>query len=177
MPELREIFLFRLESDPPAYLWSGVGLLDVEGDAIAPATRYRGLGELMEVPTVQQLINGIADRQPFGLSGVDPEILQIANGEDVRGAIVRIGSLALGPDNQPIAPVEWEWEGVADVINADSRGGVRSVSLSVGSADTARSRAALDFWTDAQQRQRSPDDAICSHVALITGGKTRRFAI
>lgn len=181
MAELREVFLFRLEANPPYFMWSGVGDLVVQGDALAPGvSTYRGFGALLDMPVVQQLINGTADRVEFTASGVDAETLALADDEDVRGATVRIGSLALGSDSQPYGMVEWEWEGVADVVSIDSSADesgnrVRSVSLSVGSADTARSRSDLAFFTDAEQRKRSPDDAFFDHVGQISSGVTRRF--
>lgn len=180
--ELREAFLFRLESDPPAYLWSGVGSLDVPADAIVPATTYLGGGEWVDLPEIQQLINGTADRVEFTASGVDEETLRLAMEDraSVDGAQVRIGTIPLDANWQIAGTVDWEWEGIADVVTIDQATGengerTRSVSLSVGSADTARSRAQLSFFTDAEQRRRSPTDAIFSHVSRIAAGSTRRF--
>jgi hypothetical protein len=181
MPELREVFLFRLEANPPYYMWSGVGDLVVQGDVIAPGeTLYRGFGVMIDLPAIQQLINGTAGRDDFTISGIDAETLALAGDEDVRGSTVRIGSLALSSDNQPYGMVEWEYEGLADVIfvesSVDQSGNkLRSVSLSVGSADTGRSRSDLAFFTDAEQRKRSPDDAFFDHVGQISSGVTRRF--
>ena len=184
MPELREVFLVRIEAPNPVYVWSGVGDLDVPGDALAPAATYSGMGELIDIPAVKQLINGTADRYPFGVSGVSPAIQALATSEadEVNGAVVRIGSLPLDRMNQIAGPVDWEFEGVADVVSIDnasdeSGARVRSVSLSVAAGDTGRSRAELASFTDADQRQRSPDDAIFSHVAGIAAGNTRRFGV
>lgn len=180
--ELREAFLFRLECDPPAYLWSGVGDLFVEGDAIADEATYLGGGELLELPAIQQLINGIADRVEFTVSGVDAETFRLAleDRAGVDGARVLIGTAPMDAAYQLSGPVDWEWEGVADVVTVDSTASVdggktRSVTLSVGSADTARSRAQLTFFTDADQRRSFPTDAFFSHVGRIAAGNTRRF--
>lgn len=177
MAELRESFLFRLECDPPAYLWSGVGDLIVDGD------NYLGGGELLSgLPEIQQLINGTASRVEFTASGVDAETIRLAREDraSVNGAMVRIGTVPMNADWQIAGPVDWEWEGVADVVTVDRTGTedggvVRSISLSVGSADTARSRLHLSLFTDSDQRRRSPDDAFFSHVGGITAGTSRRF--
>lgn len=177
MPEFREAFLFRLECDPPAYLWSGQGPLVVDGDT------YLGGGELLEgLPEIQQLINGVAGRVDFTASGVDQETIRLAleDRASVQGSVVRIGTVPMNPAWQVSGPVSWEWEGVADVVTvdraADESGNVtRAVTLSVGSEDTARSRLQITFFTDADQRKRSPTDAFFSHVGKITSGDTRRF--
>lgn len=177
MAELRESFLFRLECDPPAYLWSGVGDLIVEGDT------YLGGGELLSgLPEIQQLVNGTASRVDFTASGVDAETIRLAREDraSVDGALVRIGTVPMNADWQIIGPVDWEWEGIADVVTVDRSATetgevIRSISLSVGSADTSRSRSQLTLYTDADQRRRSQDDAFFSHVGGITAGTSRRF--
>lgn len=49
---------------------------------------------------------------------------------------------------------------------------VRRVSLSVGSAFTDRTRPQLGFYTDKDQRRRSPNDAFCSRVASYSVDST-----
>lgn len=180
----REAFVFRLECDPPAYLWSGAGDLIIPPDGLVTTTdTYLGAGELLaELPQIQQLINGTASRVEFTASGVDQETVRLAleDRASVDGATVRIGTVPMDENWQLSGPVDWEWEGVADVVTVDRTGDqggavTRSVSLSVGSADTARSRYQLTYYTDADQRKRSPTDAIFSHVAGITQGSSRRF--
>ena len=182
MAELREAFLFRLECDPPAYLWSGVGDLFVPADALVGDTTYLGGGEWVDLPEIQQLINGTADRVEFTVSGVDEETLRLALDDraTVSGSIVRIGTIPMDENWQVAGAPDWEWEGVADIVTVESSTGeggdrTRSITLSVGSSDTARSRAQLTFFTDADQRRRFPTDAFFSHVARITSGSTRRF--
>jgi hypothetical protein len=180
----REAFLFRLECDPPAYLWSGVGDLVVPADNLVPTTdTYLGGGELLAgLPEIQQLINGTASRVEFTASGVDQETIRLAleDRASVDGATVRIGTVPMDENWAISGSVDWEWEGIADVVTIDRSGDengavTRSVTLSVGSADTTRSRYQLTFFTDADQRRRSPTDAFFSHVGGITQGSSRRF--
>lgn len=184
MPAKLEAFLFRLECDPdPAYFWSGVGDITVPADSIVPETTYLGGGELMSgFPELEQLINGTAAGVEFTASGVDGDSVRLAV-EDrnlVDGATVRVGSLPMDENYQIAGPVQWEWEGVARVVTVSRQSGAdggvtRDVTLTVESADVARSRANLTLFSDADQRKRSPDDAFFSHVAGITAGNSRRF--
>lgn len=177
MIELREAILFEMMCDPPARMWSGVGNLVIDGDT------YLGGGELMDsFPELQQLINYVASAAEFVVSGVDDETIRLAfeDRDSVEGAVVRIGTVPMNANWQVSGPIEWEWEGKAEIVTVDRtgdpEGGVtRSITLSVGSEDTARSRLQLTLFTDAEQRKRSPDDSFFSNVAAITNGTSRRF--
>lgn len=176
--EYRECFLFEMMCDPPARLWSGAGSSPpIEGDT------YLGGGELLEgLPEIQQLINGTAQRVEFTASGVDQETIRLAleDRASVNGALVKIGTIGLDDHNQIFGSPDWEWEGEADIVTVDRAGTdsgdvTRSVTLSVSSNDSSRSKLQLTFFTDADQRKRSATDSFFSHVGGITQGATRRF--
>ena len=162
----------------PLRLWGGAGSLQIPPDAVesAPAI-YQGMGVITGLPAISQLANGLAERVEFKLSGVSDTIRGLAADEanTVRGVSCMIGFLVFGGDWQPLAPVAWLWEGTSDVVKSTRKGRVRTISLSVGSMFNGRRRPAFNYWTDAQQRERSSDDAFCDHVALYTAGTTRRF--
>lgn len=180
--EMRESFLLRIAADPPARLWSGVGNLEIPADNVEddPAT-YLGAGELLSVPDFQALINGTAQRLEFTVSGVSAETLRLAtiDAASVRGAAVHLGRIEFDEFWQPVGPVEWEAVFRADFLsvqNEESEGGRRrSITLSVGYGDTGRSFAPASYFTDADQRMRSPDDKVFDHVAGINSGTSRRF--
>lgn len=182
MATYRRSILFRLAADPIARLWSGHGNLDVEPDLIDPGgARYRGAGALLDVPALKQLVNGTADRLDFLLSGVNAYTLRLAqeDSDSVRDALVLIGEQDFDANWQNAGPVRWVWRGFADILITDSQdapvGRQRTIRLSVRSADTFRSNPQPAFYTDQEQRRRSSDDAICSHVSLISIGAKRRF--
>lgn len=177
----RRSYLFRLASDPVCYLWTGHGRLATPANAVDPGgAEWVGAAQLLSLPTLKALINGVAERVRFSLSGVSPEALRLAleDRDSVQGAELRLGFVDFDSEWQ-VASVTWEWLGVADVLaveSAASEGGrTRTISLSVASADTLRSNPNLAFWTDADQRKRSASDAFCNQVAGISAGKTRRF--
>lgn len=178
----RVSWLLRIDSDPVCYLWTGFGPLETPADDIDPdGASWLGAAHLITIPALQALINGVAQRVNFTLSGVSAESLRLAreDKETVKGADVRLGHVTFDSDWQLDGGIVWEWRGVADALRVESRYGeekrLRSVVLMVGSADTMRSNPRFTFWTDASQRLRSPDDAFCDHVAMISAGVTRRF--
>lgn len=184
MASYRESFVARVDCDPPALLWSGLGPLAVPADAVipAPGETALGAGQLIDVPDFQQLIGGTAERIDITFSGVDEETIRLAleDAPSVRGARVDVGTVQFDSDWQ-ILSVEWENTFEARSLTVSrpqaSEGSaiVRSISLTIVQGSTTRSRAKLAFFTDADQRRRSSDDAIFSHVAGINAGTSRRF--
>lgn len=178
----REAYVFRIETTPPVLFWSGHGNIAIASDAVVPVdTIALGAGHLLEVPDLEQLINGIASRVEFSLSGVSSQTIAFALEEasQVAGARVDIGRIDFDQDWQQVGPTEWEWTGEARSLAVASQstdnGRLRTLTLTVSAGDTTRSRAPLAFFTDADQRRRSSSDAIFSHVAGISAGTSRRW--
>lgn len=178
----RRSWLLRIDSDPACYLWTGFAPLETPGDAVDPSgATWLGAGHIIGIPSLQALINGVAQRVNFTLSGVSTETLRLATEDknSVKGAEVRVGHVEFDADWQIVGGIVWEWLGIADALRIESRyggdGRVRSIILMVGGADTTRSNPRFTYWTDASQRLRSPTDAFCDHVAMISAGVTRRF--
>ncbi|WP_082733618.1 hypothetical protein [Sphingobium sp. CCH11-B1] len=178
----RESIIVRIDCDPPALLWSGVGPLFVPADIVIPEDGIAlGGGELVSIPDFQQLMNGTAERLEFTLSGVDDETLRLAleDAPSVRGARVDIGRVDFDEEWQLIG-IEWEavFEARSLSISRPASDGnqiTRSISLTIVAGDSTRARAPNAFFTDADQRRRSPTDAIFSYVAGINAGTSRRF--
>lgn len=182
MAVTRISWLMRIDSDPVCYLWTGLGPLETPADAVDPlGASWLGAGHIIGIPGLQALINGIAERVNFTLSGVSAETLRLAREDKatVKGAETRIGHVRFDADWQLIGGITWEWMGFADALRVESRhaddGRLRSVILMVAGADTSRANPRFNYWTDASQRLRSADDAFCDHVAMISHGVTRRF--
>ncbi|BEV00067.1 hypothetical protein [Novosphingobium olei] len=181
MPGYRESYLFRIETDDPANFWCGHGNLIVPADGVLPApTLFPGAGELVNIPDLESLINGKAQRLDITLSGVSPDTLALATEEapQILGAPVWIGRVIFD-EHWQIVSVLWEWSGEGRSLSVGSqateRGRLRSLTLTVVTGDTQRRRAPNAFFTDADQRRDYPTDAIFSHVAGISVGTTRRW--
>lgn len=178
----REAYIFRIATPDPAIFWTGFGDLLLPADGVVPDDEIAlGAGDLINLPDLDDLINGLAQRVDFVLSGVSTRVISLAKEEapDVPGSRVHIGRMDLGPDYQQVAPVEWEWAGEARSLRASSddtdNGRSRTITLTVAAGDTTRSRAPLAFFTDADQRRRSITDAVFSHVGAINAGTSRRW--
>lgn len=177
----RHSYVFRLAVDPVLYLWTGHGELETPSDSIdAGGATWLGAGHILDVPALKVLLNGAADRIDIRLSGVDAQTLRLALDDraEVKDASVMIGRVSFDPAWQIEGAIAWEWRGTADVMTVSSKDGdirQRSINLSVRAGDTSRSDALLAFFTDADQRRRSPDDAMFDQVARINAGVTRRF--
>lgn len=182
MATYRRSYLFRLACDPPLHLWTGFGPLVTGPDQFDPSgATWKGAAEILSIPDVKLLINGIAERLDFGVSGVSPEAIRLAldDRDSVDGAQALLGYVEFDDRWQLTGPIVWEWMGVAGVIitesGANDGGRTRSITLSIASSDTLRSNPQPAYFTANDQRKRSIDDQFCSHVAGISLGSTRRF--
>lgn len=184
--QVRAAVLLKITIDGAADLrvWGGVGDLRIPADTIEPApATYSGLGELMNLPAVSQLVNGVADQVTFVMSGVNDEILALADEEAVavRFAEARLGFAAMDAQWQLASAVKWLWQGVVETPECSQTAAsgdtpaTRSVSLTVSTGMTGRRRPVLAFYTDADQRRRSPTDRFCERVVFYSQGSTRKF--
>jgi hypothetical protein len=178
----RESFIVYIACDPAALFWTGVGLLPLIADAVLPEPMTAlGAGTLVNIPDFQQLMDGTAERLQFIVSGVNDETLRLAfdDAPSVRNALAWLGRITFDKDWQQTGPIEWEamFQARELTISRTSDGNATSqaISLTVVGGDSARSRSINSYFTDADQRRRSPTDAIFSHVAGITAGTSRRW--
>lgn len=171
-------------ADPPNWVrfWSGAGdlalaanLIDTQGGA------YSGLGEMLDFPALQQLINGLAERVEFNMAGVRAADLALvdAQAHTVRDAPVHLALMPLDAQLQPLIDPIWVWEGTADVVRGKRTGSrdgaTRVITVSVGSIFTGRRRARFRNFTGPDQRRRSADDAFCDRAGLYNTGTTRKW--
>lgn len=175
---LRAAVLFRLATAPLVRLWTGVGSLTVAADAVETLGGvYAGIGAMSGLPAVQSLINGLAERVEFTLSGaaIDGRAVALADAEaaDIRGAQVNLGLVLFDANWAPVTGTIWLWQGEADTPKITRRVGeggdvVRQVTISVGSIFTDRRRPALSYYTDVEQRRRSATDRFCERTPLYS---------
>src|SRR5262249_26041260 len=135
---------------------------------------YSGLGQLIDVPVLQQLINGIADRVSFHVSGVSAATSALASAEAdvVKNKSVAVGICLFGGDWQQLGVPIWLWRGSADFVTrqqqSDGKITTRVIELSVGTLFTIRRRRGFSYLTNADQKGRFPTDRFCERVALLT---------
>lgn len=171
--------LVRIDTPEPARLWSGVGDLFVPADAIETTggAHYLGGGELLGgLDEVEQLINGTAARIELSVSGVTMATAKIFTEEapDLKGAALDVG-VAEFDDLWQLIAITWQARYRIDKAAVTRGDNERTISISMGSDDTGRSRSSGSYWTDAAQQRRSPGDRIFDRVAGINAGTTRTF--
>lgn len=179
---VREGVFFRLDWEPtPIRLWLGIGNCRVASNALdEDGATYRGLGELVEVPILQQLINGVAARVTFRVSGISEQTSVVASTElpDVQGRLCAMGICLFGSDWRQLGVPKWLFRGIADFSTVNQEAGedggfVRSIELSVGTLFTGRRRRGLSYLTDRDQQLRHPGDKICERTVLYSSEVTK----
>lgn len=168
------MFFLLQTSAGPVRAWLGIGDfylppddVDLEGGV------YQGIGLIGDIPVLSQLIGSVAERVEFVLSGAIGRVLDLADAEahTVRSAPVTVGIVDFDDDWQPCDPIDWCWDGTADrpsvsVVSGET-GETQTVSLSVGTVFTDQTRPTLSYYTDVEQKMRSPDDDFCMHTAAM----------
>lgn len=173
------IFVYA-DFDPPLRLWLGVNDVPIGMESVDPDTGqvYKGGGQLQGVPELEVLINGIADRVEFSVSGVDPDYLAQRDPDefDVRGAAIHVGITALDEYYQPVSQIIPLWDGRASYVRqimppvTGTQNPSVTVMLSVGGGVTTRARNAQVLWSAAHQRALYPTDAFCDGTARLARG-------
>lgn len=169
--------LVRVATPSPVRLWTGTGSFLVNDNAFDPDdTEYLGGARLISLPSFQRMFNGLAERIVYTLSGVSQEMRDLATEEadDIRGAIVRMGIMVIGPDWAQVGPVRWLRRGRIDVIETSNEPGedgerIRTIEFSVGSYLTGRKIPGSGVWTTADQNSRpgSEDDRFFDRMPLM----------
>lgn len=165
--------------DPALHIWMGVNDIPAGFDSITPGgTVFLGGGRLIEVPTLEVLMNGQADSVEFGISGIDPVAAQrvIDQLPDIRGCDVHIGIVTLDQYYQPMGPIVPLWIGSASHVT-DSMppvGGTadRSITLALAvlTGNGTRSRPSLSMWSAPHQKAFYPTDLFCDGTARLARG-------
>jgi hypothetical protein len=172
---------FRLDTDPVVRIWLGFGDIAPGVNAYDPqGAVYLGFGEIQNLPTFKQLINGMAERVDFTVSGVSGDILELASGgapEQVKGKRVAFGFALMDPAWLMLGPVKWCANYTADYLSINQaptddplRPIVRTIGLSCGTLLTARRRPALSYFSDQDQKARSPGDRFCERTPIYCTG-------
>jgi hypothetical protein len=169
----------RMDCDPALHVWMGVNDIPAGIDSLDEGgTVYLGGGRLLNVPTLEILINGQSDDVEFGISGIDPATAQKVVDEmpDVRGADVHIGITPLDQYYQPVGSIVTLWLGTAShtresmppVTGTDTR--TMTLGLAVVSGNNTRSRPSLSMWSSPHQKALYPTDKGCDNVSRIARG-------
>jgi hypothetical protein len=172
------IFL-NIGTDPALHVWFGDEDKTANFDSIDPdGTVYLGGGRLINVPSLEVLVNGAADRVEFTISGIDPKTgaSMLASLPPVRGVSVKLGLATLDKYWQPMGAIIPVWEGTASHASENSppvgfnQSPTLSLSLAVVTGEATRSRPARSLWSAPHQKAISPTDKFCDETARLARG-------
>lgn len=165
---------FRLGTSPALHLAFGINDIPILNPAVDPAgTVYLGGGRFLDVPALETLINGTADKVTFSLSGIEPAIgiNFLDTAPSVLGAPVSVGIAPMDSLWQPMSNIVSLWTGVADFVaeemkpEADMRRPrVLSFLLACSAGDTSRALPNFLTFTPQAQRLVAADDTFCNWV-------------
>ncbi len=170
---------FRLDTDPGLHIWVGINDIPAGFDSLdEDGTVYLGGGRLLNIPTLEVLVNGQSGSVEFGLSGIDPDTAQkvLDNLPDVRGKDLKIGFTTLDQYYQPTSPIIALWTGTASHPTESSppvsgtESPTTTVSLAVVSGTNTRSRASQSLWSGPHQKALYPTDKGCDGTARLARG-------
>jgi hypothetical protein len=176
---------FRLETEPdPVRLWLGFGHFSTTNTLDTDGAVYKGFGEIYDIPSFTQNLNGAATRVDFSISGVTGEVLAIASGNDaesIQGKRVDVGIGFFGTDwSTLLGDVHWCASYIADVLSVQQAETtdpeqpiIRKIVLSAGSRLTARRRPGLSYLTNSDQQAHSSGDMFCNLVGRYAHGFTK----
>lgn len=170
---------FRLNTDPGLHIWAGVNDIPAGFDSLdADGTVYLGGGRLLNIPTLETLVNGQSSSVEFGLSGIDPDTAMnvLDNMPDVRGKDIKIGFTTLDDYYQPTGPIIALWTGTASHPTESSppvtgtENPTTTITLAVVSGTNTRSRASQVLWSSPHQKELFPTDKFCDGTARLARG-------
>lgn len=166
-------FLVRFDfATQPTRIWiGGNGRLITNNGEI-----WNGLGQIGALSGVEQAVNGEAPEMTFTLSGIDSDLVRMADDEFAAEAKGRLAYVLIqffgvddpeDPDNQ--RPLDLPYPVAAarmlqpELVYGES--GERSVTVRCESLFSLRSRPRYSMYTDADQQRRFPGDEGFSFVA------------
>lgn len=141
--------------------WTGRGELEVDGET------YTGTGTLGKISSIEETTELRPVTVDFELSGIPPEVLEIANGEDWQGRDVIVKYAALQQTGNRLTLVDDPFQvfkGEMDVMTLVD-GTESTVIISAESKQIDLERTSPRRYTAEDQRAAFPDDAGCDAVA------------
>ncbi len=152
--------------DPPVRLWVGEGILRLAGED------YIGIGDRAMAQMNSASVGGAAQGMTLTLSGVDPDIIPLLNGEDLRGAAVASRRLIFDSSGTVLLDEHVFARGRIDTVETDETIGEAAViAATIEGAARGLGRRSGRMRTDSDQRLVDPADGGFRRVSYA-GAKT-----
>ncbi|MFN3943890.1 MAG: hypothetical protein ACK4K7_03025 [Allosphingosinicella sp.] len=142
-----------IHCDPPIRVWGGYGPIDIGGET------YQGIGDRGLAQVSSGAIGGAAQGVTLTLSGIEPEVIDLLDAEEVRRAPAVIWRMIFSGDGRTLLGANVFSRGRIDQVRTvETIGGAASIQVSVETAARGLGRRGGRMATDADQRLVKPTD-------------------
>lgn len=148
-------------------LWSGAGPMQWDG------TEYIGAGSILSVDQVAEATETVARGVSITLTGLDPEILNLAYAEEYQGRPFVMSLGFLDADRQIVGSPLPVFAGFMDVFNDLDDAETVKLKLTVENALVALERPPARTYTAEDQKERSTGDTFFDYVADVQNREIR----
>ncbi len=139
--------------DEPVRVWTGEGILQLLGED------YTGLSNREMGVTASGTLGGTAQNITLTLSGLDPEVLQLLDAPELRGAPVALYTLVFDASGRTLLDHGVHRRGRIDRVPVEeTAGGTAMITLEIESAARGLGRRTGRMRSNADQRLIEPDD-------------------
>ena len=146
--------------DPPVRVWGGYGDLEIGGE------EYRGIGDRGLAQISGGSLGGTAQAITLTLSGIEPEVLELLNADEVKRSPVVIHELTFSGDGRTLLDAQVEARGRIDQLRiVETIGGLATIQVYVETAARGLGRRGGRMRSDADQRLIDPNDGFFRNVS------------
>lgn len=155
--------VFAQFGDGDVRIWPGIGMMTTGG------FDWMGANGKIEIPDMTLAAGFIATRIDIRLSGVTREFQTRVEGvkDLVSRRPISIFLQGIGEDWQPIGSPIAVWAGLMDIMKYSGKIDTSEIVLSCETPFVTRSTPRASYYTDADQKLRSPGDRGCEFVAAL----------
>lgn len=151
---------------PPVRVWGGNGRLPFDGRT------FEGIGDRGLVQVVGGALGGTSQAITLTLSGIEPEVLQLLDADEVSGAPAVLWRLIFSSDGNTLLDYNVWARGRLDQLPQEEEvGGTATIKAVLETAARGLSRRGGRMRSDADQRLIDPNDGFFKHVSYA-GQKT-----
>lgn len=147
-------------ADPPLRIWGGNGPITFDGRTFVP------IGDRSLVQVAGGALGGAAQGITLTLSGIEPEVLELLEADEVAQAPATLWRTIFAGDGQTLLDAHvWSRGRLDQLITEEDVGGMASLSALLETAARALGRRGARMRSDADQRLIKSNDGFFRNVA------------
>lgn len=159
----------------PIRVWGGHAPLEIDGEL------YQPIGDRGLAQQTAGAIGGFAQGLTLSLSGIEPHVLDLLDGDEIKGASAVLRRLIFASDGKTLLDAQVFDRGRVDTVESDEViGGTATVNVAVETAARGLGSSGARQRSDSDQRLINPNDGYFKNTAfagekmLYWGGKRPR---